>query len=937
MADQAHVTLRNVSFGANQAVGGAGGASSSPFGSGGGGGGGGLGGNGGINNGGGGGFQGMGGSNVGGGGGQFGNGGTFNGGGGGKFGAGGNEGGGGGGLQGAGGINGGGGGGQLGNGGNNNGGGGGSNPPPAGTGSDNGGPGGVSGGGSGSFSGNGQPGGPGGGGGGGNINGGNGGTNGGGGFGGNGEGPGNGGHGGANGGGGGSLSFVGGNGGTNGGGGGSGGAVAGNGGANGGGGGGVIGGNGGVNGGGGGGQTAGGNGGFGGGGGGSANAGGNGGFGGGDGGGVDALGNPVAGNGGSAFGGALFVKQGGTLTIVDSDLPTGNSVTPGPGFVNGVAAGTGIYLYNTDVNFQISGTSTVADEIGGTGGLIKSGLGTLNITGINTYTGTTVINQGFLNVTGQIIAPVVVNAAGTLTGTGQVGDTTVNGTIAPGDPGAAQNFGGVHVQPNPGPGSASNFGTLTVNGNFTQNQGSTYQVKIAPNQNDLIQVNGHAQINGGIIQILAANAAYQNGQTFTILTATGGVSGTYSGVSGTVPGFFGVTAIYDPNDVQIRISSSFQSVAATFNQKSVATYLDNASNAGTLPAQLDNQLRSLTPDQLSTALNELGGSTYASLLIAGRLRSMYLHQVLADQLRPGLGSNSPAPAVVRGQPPADDCNEDQTGFGRGVRGWSRMYGLEGRVADEINSFRYSFAGFQMGIEKLLGDSTRVGITGGYNYTSTNFDQLNSSASGSGGLIGLYGVQTWGNAYLFGALTNSFNRFGVDRFIAVGNINTVATGNVLQDEFNGLIESGYNQQFGCWFIQPLVGLQELTLHQSGTTERGSNGVGLNINGLSTDALWFSTGFRLARPFQDANNFVVPTFHARWVQDWHGEDRFISGALSNVGGSFLTQGATAGRNFLVTGLTVSANTGSFFKLVADYTFQTSGKQSSHTGSAGVQVNW
>lgn len=90
-------------------------------------------------------------------------------------------------------------------------------------------------------------------------------------------------------------------------------------------------------------------------------------------------------------------------------------------------------------------------------------------------------------------------------------------------------------------------------------------------------------------------------------------------------------------------------------------------------------------------------------------------------------------------------------------------------------------------------------------------------------------------------------------------------------------------------------------------------------------------------QGENWTFTPNVHARWLNDWAGEDHFVAGSLSGAGGSYLVQGASAGRNFLVTGVGVSIDRGNSLRLVGDYTYQTSGKQASHTGSGAVEVRW
>ena len=77
-----------------------------------------------------------------------------------------------------------------------------------------------------------------------------------------------------------------------------------------------------------------------------------------------------------------------------------------------------------------------SNDYAGTGSLQKEGVGTMQLSAANTYTGTTTVNAGTLLLTGSIAGPAAISAGGALSGTGTVtGATTVSGILAPGNAG----------------------------------------------------------------------------------------------------------------------------------------------------------------------------------------------------------------------------------------------------------------------------------------------------------------------------------------------------------------------------------------------------------------------------------------------------------------------------------------------------------------------
>jgi autotransporter-associated beta strand protein len=158
----------------------------------------------------------------------------------------------------------------------------------------------------------------------------------------------------------------------------------------------------------------------------------------------------------------------------------------------------------------VTGTTTNA------GSLTKQGSGNWLIdVAMNAPVSTNVL-AGVLTVNNSLTSPLVtVQAGGLLKGSGVIIGNVVNvGAISPGN----------------------SPGTLTINGNFTQGAAGTYNVQIfsATNYSRLV-VAGHASLDGTLHLTLASGFRLAPGDKFTVLTAGGGISGTFRTITSNSP------------------------------------------------------------------------------------------------------------------------------------------------------------------------------------------------------------------------------------------------------------------------------------------------------------------------------------------------------------------------------------------------------------------
>ncbi|MFL4423804.1 S8 family serine peptidase, partial [Serratia marcescens] len=272
-----------------------------------------------------------------------------------------------------------------------------------------------------------------------------------------------------------------------------------------------------------------------------------------------------------------------------------------------------------------------SNDISGHGGLTKQGIGTLVLTGNNTYAGPTLVNQGRLAINGSVTSDVSVQNGGIVGGSGTVGSLTARrgGTVAPGN----------------------SIGTLNVASNVSFEPGSRYAVEVGPNgQSDRIQSSGSATIGGGEVAVTLENSSNlltQSevrsllGQQYNILTAQQGVSGQFDAVAPNYL-FLGTGLSYQPNGVTLSVGrngTSFASVAQTANERAVAAAADALAAGNPV---YESILNSGTAGEARQAFRQLSGQIHADIASALVNDSRYLREALNGRLRQaeGLASSS---------------------------------------------------------------------------------------------------------------------------------------------------------------------------------------------------------------------------------------------------------------------------------------------------------
>jgi fibronectin-binding autotransporter adhesin len=189
--------------------------------------------------------------------------------------------------------------------------------------------------------------------------------------------------------------------------------------------------------------------------------------------------------------------------------------------------------------FDGAGTQSVSQAVTGgiknAGSLTKQGSGTWTIDTILNAPISTKVLDGILEVNGSLQSSnVTVQPGGTLKGVGNVVGNVLNfGTLSPGN----------------------SPGTLTVNGNFSQGPNGVFNVEILSAQDySRLVVTGHASLDGTLHLTLASGFRPAPGESFTVLSARQGISGTFRTISSNTP----VSVTYANGVVDVNTTSATQ-------------------------------------------------------------------------------------------------------------------------------------------------------------------------------------------------------------------------------------------------------------------------------------------------------------------------------------------------------------------------------------------
>jgi len=555
-------------------------------------------------------------------------------------------------------------------------------------------------------------------------------------------------------------------------------------------------------------------------------------------------------------------------------------------------------------------TMTMNGALSGTACLYKRGLGELDLRANGSNAIGACVEEGEMAFNSIFTGNVWVDPGAFMSGSGQiVGNVEVSGTLSPGN----------------------SPGQLVVAGSVTQLPGSTLLVDIdgltvgnGAGHYDTLVLTGAGSIytaDGELAPILRGITAPANntftpslGDTFTIVTAQGGVTGAFDTLTQPLAGLAAGTqfdVIYGTHTIILAVTASDYSLltGGLINARSAAAALQGvrpALNTGTGDVgALFNGLAGYDADELAVVFQQIAGDIHATGIEAAHRNS----RIGRDAILARLG---------------DDDRSRQV--------WGEIVGSDAEIGRDryANGFDYQTGGLIVGADVPIGNW----IVGGA------IAYVEGDARGDG-RAELQSYQAaayarWSNGEYFANTTiaYSIDRYDIQRSVTLSTGVEALTSSPDGDTIAVDLEFGRTVQAWGADIDFLAGVSWDQVERDAINETGDASVALSFGHEEDEAARFRLGARYARDMQAMGMSVRPYAQAFVVRASNdGAD-----ALASLhGAEFEIASADPGQTSLETGLGFTASLNERMELFAHYRGDFADNQTEHGARLGARLAW
>jgi uncharacterized protein with beta-barrel porin domain len=590
-------------------------------------------------------------------------------------------------------------------------------------------------------------------------------------------------------------------------------------------------------------------------------------------------------------------------------------------------------------------------------------LGTVVIAAGGTLIGNLYQARGAATVDGTVIGIVTIYR-GTLSGSGTIsGDLVVTGGLE-----GNEQYGATL---SPG----NSVGTLTVTGNVSLSKTSIYRVEIQGSTADLLSVGGTATLNG-LLQLVPGGGSYTFNSAYTILTAAGGVTGTFDKVESA--GSFGVgvaaNVTYTSNSVQVTLTPGTLTEAGSGgaqgsvfgttqglsqNAYSIAAAIDRAVANGADPSFLYQVYASPDRQALIAALGTLTGEVHSTVGALGTQAAGGFLQATLDPFAAGRDPNA-MPNVAGGFATAGayasgrGATELPSGKGpslapqftpdRNYYVWGSILGSKSRAGGDIalgTGAREGSSGHvALGIDVRLLPNTILGVAIAAGESRSSLANRLGDAKAEVLQAGLYGMTRIGALSLGAALGYASADTETTRAIpAIGAFSI--KGKYRSDIWSGRAEAAYQLlSSGGLSFSPYAAFTAQHLRTPGFVEHdGLTGLpaGLAVDGRSSTTSRGEVGVRLDAATTLFGRPTIAFGKLGWGNYLQRSNQFSASLVGLPGSNFLFAGALPDRNVALVSAGLDVKLSPRITLGGRFDGEFSRNAQGYSGSATLRVSF
>jgi fibronectin-binding autotransporter adhesin len=536
-----------------------------------------------------------------------------------------------------------------------------------------------------------------------------------------------------------------------------------------------------------------------------------------------------------AYDGSLVQAGTGTLTLVlgNHDIsPSRILIQSGTLQIDNTAdvpgASTGWYPLETGITNNgslvfSSALTLTAGSISGTGSITKNGAAELDLLGANTYAGGLTINNGSVMANHVLPGDVTVNPLGLL-------DGYTGATLHPGVPGVGGNLFNAGKIP-------VHRGDTTVGGNYTQSSTGTLAVSLGSK----IAVTGTATLNGGTLEITGADSGYVSNAHTNVLTAAGGLTGTFNQlVKDTGVVFTSTTINYDANSAWLDTAGLNVTTAAAGNGVSYTpTSFRSAQRVQAAFTQLNDKvatgsLSSVPNDFVQAAGQFQQAPTLQAAQASLQSLSGELHAASAAMTFEAIDASSHAMSDR-----FDDLAEKKMAYGM----WTHNVNAGGdMVRAGYDGVGFQLNGWLVGNDRPIGNSGVAGFAFGQTYGQQQLDRSYDRNRGRNTEGMFYAGWLNGSWYSQGRVGFGYFTQDVNRLLQLGTSMQGVSTNYNGNYTVAYGESGLHLNWNGSRVTPFANVEYANIARGGFAEQGAGGFGLRSNSQTIDRWQAGLGVR-----------------------------------------------------------------------------------------------